>query len=289
MMLGLGFTFAAHGLQRAQSVGFDFQTGQMPANTGFTRGSAATYWGQNGDLLTAASGSPRFSFHPVDMSVRGVLIETQATNLMPYSAASAAHWVADASTASDLALSALGMFAGVDVVAAQPYALTIFYRAGTSGQGRLVFSGLAGGETHFSGLAGAMSVTRADIGPITNASETMLADGVTYRINLVYTPTSSGSVSVGLGPQSNVPGETIIVLGAQITAGIKVSSLIQTNGAVATRAADLPSITGLNGVFDVTIAYADATNEVLPGQVVMPGYWPVTSQTEIARIALAPV
>lgn len=48
----------------------------------FTRASTATYWDSAGVLRTAASGAPRFDYNPVTFVIRGLLVESQSTNLL---------------------------------------------------------------------------------------------------------------------------------------------------------------------------------------------------------------
>ena len=51
----------------------------------FTRASTATYWDSAGRLQTAASGAARIDYNPSTLAVRGLRVETQATNLLIYS------------------------------------------------------------------------------------------------------------------------------------------------------------------------------------------------------------
>ncbi len=304
-MLGIGYSFASSTLKSVRDVFLQFAGGAMPAGVSFTRASQASFWDAAGNLSIAPLDTPRFDHDPVTLGARGLLIEASASNLLLNSTASAANWTADSSVATDLTLNALGYFPGVDVASTGvmwsrlkasadvtggvPYALTLFYRAGTSGKARVVFSGLPGGESQYSGTVGALTVSRSDIGPITAASETLLADGLTYMVRLVFTPSSSGALSVGLGPHTAVADETVVFLGAQLSQGTDLTSFIPTAGAVASRAADTPGLTGLSGAHDILASYSDGTTEKFTGQILGEGFWPALGNRHLSSLTLSPL
>jgi len=289
-MLEIGTQFTTLGRQ-GRAVGpvrFDFSSFQLPGGVSFSRASEGTYFSPGGTLGTALADAPRFDANPVTGSGAGILVEPASTNLVAQSHASQASWTADSTTPTDLSLSALGVFGGVDVpsngnlwsrlkisadvIAGQPYAVTVFYRAGTSANARIAFSGLPGGETHFSGTLGALSTTRSDVGLITNAVQELLQDGLTYRARMVFSPTATGTVDVGVGPQSLVLGETVICLGLQVEQATQATSFIQTSGAPLARAPDILTFDALSGVYDLTLHYADGSTQVQAGVAVSPGH-----------------
>lgn len=304
-MLGIGYSFTSSLLNSVRDAFLAFTGGAVPDGVTFGRGSVASFWDASGNMIIAPANSPRFDHDPVSLTPRGLLIEATGTNLLLNSTATASNWTVDSSVATDLALNALGYFPGVevastgvlwsrlkasvDVTGGIPYALTLIYRAGTSGQARVVFSGLPGGESQFSGVAGSSAVSRTDIGTITSATETLLADGLSYLIHLVFTPTSSGALSIGLGPQSSVSGETVIFLGAQISAGADFTSFIPSVGVAGTRGADTPGLTGFSGTHDVLASYGDGTTEKFPGKVLSEGFWPPLNNAHILSLTLSPI
>ncbi|MCV6823114.1 MULTISPECIES: phage head spike fiber domain-containing protein [Halocynthiibacter] len=304
-MIGYGLSYTAAQRKLSRETVFDFTGGSLPLNVSHSRSTGAYHFDQSGNISEVASDVPRFDHDPVTGVALGLLLETQSTNLIAHSRANTTNWIKDACNANALSLNALGEFDGVEVsstgmiwgrlktifnvTAAETYAITAYYRAGTSQNARFAFSGLPGGETHFSGPVGNLSETRTQIGSVTAFDQTLLADGTTYRARFFFTPNVSGSVEFGLGPQSGTSGDSIVLLGAQAEHGNSHGSYIRTSGQVASRASDICGVAGLSGIYDVTAKYGDSSEEALAAQSVSAGYWPPLTSRHLRSLRFSPV
>lgn len=283
----------------------DFTTGALPAQVIWARGSEASCFDAAGRIVTRPAGAARFDHDPVTRAALGVLVEPTATNLLAQSAIAAPGWTLSGATMTALSLAALGVFAGASVVSAGAswhramqnfavtagvaYAVTLFYRPGSSGKMTVILKHNASSlSSNIEGAIGGLAVTATAAGALAGLEERVLADGVTRRLRVVFASGVSGTLSLGAGPFSAVAGQDVILLGAQVEAGTSASAYIATAGSLQARAADRPGLTGITGRHDVTLRYGDGTQETLPVQIVSEGYWPELSRSDLAAIGLSP-
>ncbi len=304
-MIGTGVSICSLATQRKSNFSFDFSSETLPSWLTVSRASAATFFDALGAVVSVPSNEARFSHDPTTGVSQGLLIEDSATNLLSYAtAAVGSGWVEGGTSSSNLSLAALDQFAGVSVAtqgagwsrlihdidptvtSGSSYSFTLYYRAGTSGRLRGIFRSSGGNETRFSAEIGTVPViSSVAAGAMSINEDIMLIDGVTRRLSLTFTPSFTGTLSIGVGPDSTVVGETVILLGAQFELGSQ-SSIIVTSGSEGTRAADVASINGLNGNFDVTALYGDDTSETFWDQSVSSGYWPALSKSVLKSLTL---
>lgn len=310
-MLGLGISIATLAAQqRATSAGpivMDFTKGQLPSGVAFSRASPATALSQHGDIVQLSANQPRFDHNPVTGAPLGLLLEASQQNLLTYSSAVlGTGWDEGGTSSTNLALSALGVFPGVQVTsngagwarllhtnepattAAAPLGITLYYRAGTSGRMRCILRSNGGNETRLVGaIGGTISTSPSAAGTVSNLTHALMGDGVTHRLQCVFTPNFTGTLSVGIGPDSTATNGSIIVLGAQIEANAP-SSLIISSGASGARAADVVGLQGYNGIYDVSVQYGDDTTAQFSAQNIAPGYWPPLGKARIKTLTLTP-
>ncbi|MGO4914522.1 phage head spike fiber domain-containing protein [Pseudogemmobacter sp. W21_MBD1_M6] len=255
---------------------WDFESGQYDRPFSVSRASPASFLSQQGTLDIAAPDTLRFGW---SQGRRFAILEAASTNLLVNSVAGVSGgWTASGAAATGLALAAMGVFPGVSVVgngaawnrllhsnkppcsSGSPLAITVWLRAGSSGRARIILRDNVGStETHIAGAVSGMTAEASAAGGVSNLSRVLQPDGVTTRLAFVFTPSFSGTLSLGIGPDSVVLGETLVVLGAQIEVGTKATRLIPTAGTAATRAADVLELSPPNGAFDVRITRFDGS------------------------------
>jgi len=216
----------------------------------FTRSTTGTYLGSDGLLKTAAVDEPRLEYDAQGNAL-GLLIEEARTNLIAYSAVTTVNWSQTGSTNTNRNDNALGVFSGLDVVSngqnwnrtaidltivsGNTYAVTVFYKEGTAENVRITCRA-NGVESNLGGQAGSLTIFSESAGPLTLLSEEDY--GGIKKVTLLWTPNSSSGVSLGIGPNSNVSGESVIAYGAQVETGTFPTSYIPTSGSAVTRAID---------------------------------------------------
>ena len=241
----------------------------------FSRSSVGTYMDDNGLVATASTDSPRFDHRYVNGEVEslGLLVEEQRTNILEQSVVTSSNWpgLTSNTTRSDLSLNALGIFPGVEVtsttgqswhrittgfnvpfVSGTEYAVTFYYKEGTSGSARLQFR-YNSQESYVQGPAdgSAWSIVQ-NIGSISNVTTTLMDGQSTYKTSYIFTPNFTGNAAMGIGLGSSSAGTTIIALGGQVEAGEFPTSYIPTSGSTVTRTEDRAVIEGTNftDIFD---------------------------------------
>ena len=229
----------------------------------------ATYMNGNGLIVTAAADEPRFDHKYENGVVKslGLLVEEQRTNILQQSVATTSNWTGGTSntTFSNLSLNALGIFPGVEVtsttgeawhrrttgfnipfVSGTEYAVTFYYREGTSGYARLQFR-YNSQESYVQGPADGSSWSiLQNIGSITDVTTTLMDGQSTYKTTYSFTPNFTGDADMGIGLGIASAGTTVIALGGQVEAGGFPTSYIPTSGSTKTRTADNVTMTGTN-------------------------------------------
>jgi hypothetical protein len=229
-----------------------------------TRSTVAQRFNASGALEAIAADVIREDYDPVTLAGRGMLVEPSITELVTVSAVTGAEWqVLNAASVSYLTLGALGVFPGalvtsggatadvlgrmaandIALTSGLPYAWSIYYRAGTSGRLRVQLADVAGGtQVTATGLVGALAVSVGTAGALTIDSDELLADGLTRRLRMTFTPSASASFRMRAGPDSATAGQNVTLLAAFLRQSSAHSSPIMTTGATLLRAADFPSV-----------------------------------------------
>lgn len=225
----------------------------------YSRASAASYFGADGNLYNATSGTPRVDYNPVTRALRGLLVERGSTRLNTHlTANTTAGYINDGATLTPLSDNVLGQFPGVSVAgtggtwnrqstvpiaitSGLAYAFTAIVRPGTSGKVSVRARDSVGGTESTAHLTfgGVFSVVATGAGTLTNLTERTLADGVTREITGIWTPNFTGTGSVGVGPYSTTVGEDVKFYALQVEQSPAPTSLILGDGAATTRSADL--------------------------------------------------
>lgn len=225
-----------------------------------SRASSGTARDADGNIVLYGVDEPRFDY---STGRKGLLIEEQRTNIVDES--DAFNWGFVGSVGETLNENALGEFKGARVASngatwhrAAPsssilvtsgtkYAITMWYRAGTSGRIRVDLrnSGAAQSGYLYGDVDNPQTIVNTT-GDYEDVSTTLLPDGVTYELKFIFTPNFSGSLQPSFGPYTATVGEDIIALGMQVEEGSSHTSYIPTNGTAVTRAADSLIIEGAN-------------------------------------------
>ncbi|WP_208347310.1 phage head spike fiber domain-containing protein [Pseudaestuariivita rosea] len=306
-MFSFGFDFMSaqrHGVTGPSAIDFDFLSGPLPAGVQFSRSSDAILYALNGDLTQVGVNVARFTNDPE--TGQGLLIEPSSVNILPHAIATRNSWSRSGATVTDVSLNALGLFPGVSVISegqnwhrildhatlnmGQAYSVTIYYRAGTSGMAAVTLKdGGSGASSSVGGTAGALTLDSNAAGAVTDLAEVLLPDAQTYRMRFTYVPNFTGAFNIGFGPNSRTAGEDVILLGMQMEPAVSPSSFILSDGGSTVRAADQIGLTGLTGLYDVSVTYGDDSTEVFSAQTVDQGYWPPLSKTTLKSMRLTPL
>ena len=235
----------------------------------FSRSSVGTHMDENGLIVSAATDEPRFDYKYESGVVKslGLLVEEQRTNILEQSVVTTSNWTGGTSntTYSNLSLNALGIFPGVEVtsttgeawhrrttgynvpfVSGTEYAITFYYREGTSGYARLQFR-YNSQESYVQGPADGSSWSiQQTIGSITNVTTTLMDGQSTYKTTYSFTPNFTGDADMGIGIGIASAGTTVIALGGQVEEGEFPTSYIPPSGSTKTRNPDNVTMTGTN-------------------------------------------
>ncbi|MBI1260872.1 MAG: hypothetical protein GC184_04030 [Rhizobiales bacterium] len=98
------------------------------------------------------------------------------------------------------------------LLAGETYTAQFFYRAGTSPWARMYL-----GSSFIGGAVGALSPGGTANGVFSHVVNTLLPDGVTHRVSANFIPEATGALTLGFGPGSGVPGETVLMCGCDLT------------------------------------------------------------------------
>jgi len=239
----------------------------------FTRASSATYAGSDGTVKTAATNEARFESNPATGESLGLLVEEPRINVVTSSADFSTGWTPtratvttnqttapDGTTTADLLTEDTSTNTHVlqstfAVTAGTSYTLSVWVKQNTSVSPtrniRLFFSA----AQFTTQVAAGFDLTTGVITPTNSPVATSLqfyANGW-VRVSCTATCTttaaaSSVSFQMTSGVSTSYTGGSsgLYLWGAQFEAGAFMTSYIPTTGTIATRAADVASITGSN-------------------------------------------
>lgn len=253
------------------SFGLDFLTGSLDPSLTFTRASIGTYTDSSGIMQTASANVPRFDYDPVTLECRGLLIEEARTNLLINSrgvttvtggtavltgvGSDGAANVASVMTCSAVNSAHFLPTGGITTVVGTVYTSTARVKAGTVSRCQVTTSSTVAGATIYANfqLTGAGAVLAVGAG---TAAFIKPAPGGYYDCSISYTASGVGGgagVVVGfissdtearLVTWTAAGTETLTVDHCQAEAGAFPTSIIPTNGATVTRAAESVSMIG---------------------------------------------
>lgn len=251
------------------AVQLDFTTGALDPRITFTRTSAATYVNSAGNVVSASANVARFDYDPATLAPKGLLIESQRTNLLLRSEEfDNASWTKANVTVTANAVTAPDGTTTADKVQATATAATVLSQlvasvSGTSatysiyakqGSGptdanifllrnNTTATNLISGTLNYS--TGVWTYTTGSTGvTVSNAGNGW------WRIQITVTSgITSGDgllVYAGFMGNSEAAGEFAYLWGAQLEAGSFATSYIPTVASQVTRAADQASIVAPN-------------------------------------------
>lgn len=254
----------------------------------FTRASTGTYFDSAGVMQTAAINVPRLDYDPAALSLRGLLVEEQRTNLLLRSQEfDNASWTkegvtvsANAALAPDGSLTAETLSTGTSfgehriymaAGASAVHSHSIYAKAGTAN-----FVSLSTGNTTYYAVfdlgAGVVSSS------VNCTSSIVSVGGGWYRLSVtggVAMPAFFFVANIGETAASAVPvvgstgtNKTVHLWGAQLEAGAFATSYVPTTTAAVTRAIDDPDFTIPSGIVRLEYTYDDDTTAdvaVTPG------------------------
>lgn len=254
---------------------WDFATGSLLPTVDFTRASTGYRYNSAGLLVPETTDTPRFSFDPILLTSRGLLVEAAVTNNAQYSEDfSAAGWsrtasgiTTDAAVAPDgtTTMDKLTEWAtsnfhntsrSINVTAGSTYAFSVFAKAGERTWLCLSFGATGFGSTSrafFDLTNGVLGTVAAGI----TAFIQHVGSGI-YRCTAIMTATLTAASNFNLelspnGSSLNYVGDGtsgLFLWGANVNESDCATSYIQTAGANATRAIDVATITNSRALTD---------------------------------------
>ncbi|ETD86688.1 phage head spike fiber domain-containing protein [Rhodobacter capsulatus] len=274
----------------------DFVTGlALGSPWSLTRASPATYVGADGLIMSAPVDQPRYDY---SAGKRALLLEASSTNLLPNSAQfDAASWaktrasvLANAALAPDGTMTAdklvedtsnnshFAARTGTQIAGGTAMVASIFAKAAERRWFALVTADSANlfRTTYFDLQTGMLGVVSQ--GAAGHVAQIVAAGNGWYRCSVMQTQTAASgnfnfypSVVSANGTTSYLGdgASGLYLWGAQLEVGAAVSSLIPTDAAAVTRAADLASVAVAAGSYD--IRRVDATGTTVTKGVAHPG------------------
>lgn len=258
------------------SMVLNFTSGVLDPRVTFTRTqdatNAATYYNSSGVLSYATANTPRFTYDPVALTPKGLMIEETRKNLLTYSQDSSnAIWAATNTTKAISGIAPDGTSTATLVTASIGNAQHIFANSGATGTtAGLVYtlsvyakkgtynilqvapgSAPAGVYANFDLNAGVVVSGSAATGAIISAGSGWYKCAVTFTSNSVANNYSAfsfvASTSATYLASYNAAGtETVSIWGSQLEQGAFATSYIPTVASSVQRGADNASMTGTN-------------------------------------------
>jgi hypothetical protein len=231
----------------------------------FTRSTTATFTGSDGLIQTAAIDAPRFDYNPTTLAPLGLLIEEQRVNLLLYSTdlstgwskGTAATWTANAATAPDGTMTALGVdgLSGTSRISTN----AALYTAGPSitGGSAVTVSVYVRAKT---GTASNVCLRIQETGGNNTIGPGNTIGTAWQRISLTVT-TAAGATAASFTLGTTTGTADIFIWAAQQEVGAFATSYIPTVASQVTRAADVAVMTGTN-----FSSWYNATEGTLYGQ-----------------------
>lgn len=218
----------------------------------FTRASTGTFVGSNGLIQTAAIDEPRFQYDPITLARKGLLVESQRTNIIAesedfsgsswnrvnISVTSDVHLAPDGTVTADTLQNAASGNARVEknvtLTNGETYTYSLFVKPGNQDFVRMSLDGL--GDVVFDASVGSFQSGSPSLtSGFKRASNGFLRlwfSGVSSFTGVSTLRIRAGADTVG------TPNASIIAWGAQLESG-NLSSYIKTQGATVTRLADV--------------------------------------------------
>jgi hypothetical protein len=289
-MLGVSIPAVAVRGRRPFPVTLELGGPRLPAGVGLARASPATRIAADGTIELIGPDAPRFDHDPVSLAPLGLLVEPAATNLVHEAVADTPGWSVLNATLTTLSLGAMGLFPGLAVAgggekwhraqvvtggwsAGTPLQLSVWYLPGSSGEIMVNIRNVtAGVESVATGPAGAVAALSGGAGAISDVRNLVLAGGV-RKVEMTFTPDAAADEGrLGVGPNSAVAGEDVIVLGAQIEAGDVATSLILSSGGPGARAGDVVTLERWSGTHDLEITHGSGALDLRSAVALAPGH-----------------
>ncbi len=256
----------------------------------FARASSKNVFSTSGDLANVATNLPAFDHVPVTGSVRGLLIEPQRTNYLRYNSNPYTNWSLDSCTKAAYGSGLLGFpdpavigssgavwhklrISTASVTSGTTYGWKVLVKAGTSGKVLVTLRNPSAQYTSLAGNLGAtLSLTEMSAGTATCTQTVTLGNNI-FEITGTWIPNQSGVCQVGVGPNSTVSGETVVLIAGQLEDGTTSTSYIQTTTDSVTRAADILSFTVPSAVTRLRYVFDDDSTQdvdVVAGSYTVP-------------------
>lgn len=233
------------------------------------RADAGYYVDRDRVRKSAGAGVLRYGHDIITGAPLGVLVEGSRTNLLTHSRELGnAAWdktnatitdnqsaASDGSVALDRIVTSGTSFprviaSGLSLTAGTPYTLTFEVRAGNVNflHGTANIAGNAELQRFFGRMDTGVTALSAAVGAITMSAHMVDLGGGLWRMEVTFTPATTGSWDVFFGPSSSMSSTTAVVadyidagdVGLEV--GLVASSTIDTAGGTASRAADAISI-----------------------------------------------
>jgi len=254
---------------------------------------------------TVAGVYQSFGANVLRITDRGLLVEPARTNLVTYlkDIAQYGNVSGTAPTRTNLVTTELGIFDQGQLVAspnstttigistptyaltaASEYAMSVWFKAGTTGQARFVERDTTNVlNSNINGLISALAATSSSAGALTDVLTEDVGTG--KLLTSAFVPLNTATHAIRLGP--NGLGD-ITILAAQIELGHKPTSPILSAGSAAARDADVVTLALGADDLDLTFWFYDGTFEVIPqvsGDYAIPTD---LSRSEIIMVSGAP-
>lgn len=276
----------------------------------FARASGATCHDAAGLLVGAAAHVPRFDHAPLSGSLRGLLLEAAATNLLQRSQdLSLWPWTNDGSRLTiteDSGVAPDGSVTATRLVSAAgnglhrvmqmhaptlgtTYTFSVYLKAAGTRYVYVNCSSMLNARLAVDLTTGAYVSTGP--GPFTVTAlpngwwRVALTGVAAVTTNGVYLQANTG-LFAGDQAFAGDGSSGFYAWGAQLETGASASSYVATAGAAATRAADLAGLLGITATCTVTLTYDDLSSETREAQNVSPGWWPSLARPRLRALVL---